>query len=720
MALVMGIAPLSFAASETRVFDASVATNKVAASLYTKVFADADGVGDFGSLGVSLLGADDTISGAVAIPATPFVGALDFASDPTDVYTVALTGGTRFTVVLTGDAQLSCDAYLYEPFTTDANASYAMAGTLGDGYPKKLTYDVPAGEGGDYHLAIDAVAGAGSYTIAWATCPVPSGPDDNIPGVVPASNTLNGDLDCTTDSDDVFQLTLAEGKRLQVTLTGAVGTDFDLYLYGPTSTNIGLDLPIGGSAGKTSAEAFLFDVPAGAAGTYYLVAHAATGAGAYTLDWAVTDVPAGTWQTRSSAVPFSFMTGSVQGSLNLFTNANDVYSVVLTAGDRFDATLSGDANTDFDLYIYGPTGAPVAWSNDSAYPERAVLDATAPGTYYVEVRAFSGAGEYTLQYATSLTPAWTATDRLAGDDRYKTAVKLSQSCYADNACGTVVMATGEDFPDALSASGLAGAYCSPILLTRKSGVSSEVLAELSRLGARKVVLIGGTPTLPAAIADSLTKAGYSVSRVAGVNRYATSAAVATEIARLKGSAFAKKAFVARGDLFADALALSPFAYSQGYPVLLTRTDKLAPECSNVITSLGISEVYIAGSTSAVSASVMSSLNAIPAVTSPVVRLAGADRYATAVAVAEYGIDFWWGSASYVGIATGTNFPDALGGGAVTGSNGGVMLLTNPKSLSAPTELFLKGSARDVKRAEIYGSSLAVSESVRSQVDDCMK
>ena len=74
----------------------------------------------------------------------------------------------------------------------------------------------------------------------------------------------------------------------------------------------------------------------------------------------------------------------------------------------------------------------------------------------------------------------------------------------------------------------------------------------------------------------------------------------------------------------------------------------------------------------------------------------------------------------MGIATGTNFPDALGGGAVTGSNGGVMLLTDPKTLSAPTRTFLEGNAGDVKCSEIYGGSSAVSESVCTQVDGCLK
>ncbi|MCE5190987.1 MAG: cell wall-binding repeat-containing protein [Actinomycetia bacterium] len=671
--------------------------------------------------GIRPLGADDTIAGAVPLPVSPVGGTLDFATDSTDVYSVTLAAGTRFTVVLTGDASLSCDAYLYDPFVTDADATAAAAGTLGDAFPKKLSFDVASGEGGEYHLAIDAVAGSGSYTLAWSASAVPSELDDDIPGIIAPASPVNGSLTEISDVDDVFRMTLAEGQRIQATLSGPAGADFDLYLYAPGVGSVSAVLPIGGSAGPGSSEYFVYDVSAGGAGVFYLDVHCARGSGPYSLVWSISDVPAGTWETASAASPLATGSGTVDGGLNRLTDANDYFSIVLAAGDRLSITLTGGAGTDFDFYTYGQGGSnPLAWANDAAYPERVVLDAAVAGTYYIEVVSFSGSGQYTMDYATSRTPVWSDTVRLAGTDRFKTVVALSAATFAAGSCETVVMAMGENFPDALAASGLAGVYRSPILLTRKTSVPAEVLGELSRLGAHNVVIVGGAAAVGPEVEAALQHAGIQPTRIQGANRYSTAAAVAAEVARLKGPDFAKVAFVTRGDVFADALALAPFAYSQGYPVLLTRTDSLVPECSGAISSLAISEVYVAGSNRAVSDGVKGSLNDLPTVISPVERLGGSDRYATAAAIAEKGLKLWWGDAAHVGIATGLNFPDALGGGAVCGSLHGVLLLTSPTSLSAPTAAFLSAHGSEVVDTEVYGGSSVLSDVVKSQIDQLIK
>ncbi|MDO8942018.1 MAG: cell wall-binding repeat-containing protein, partial [Desulfobacterales bacterium] len=377
-------------------------------------------------------------------------------------------------------------------------------------------------------------------------------------------------------------------------------------------------------------------------------------------------------------------TGTRAGTLDRLTNANTFYKWTLSEGQRFEATLTAEAGTDFDIYLYGPDGVtPLAWSNGGSYPEHLMWDVTATGTYYIEVVSFSGSGAYGVEFSTVATPAWVATTRSAGGDRYATAISLSQGAFATGSVTTAVLATGQNFPDALSAAGLAGVYHSPVLLTKTASLPAGLVSELERLGAQNVVIVGGEPAVSLSVAGDLVNAGFSVSRVAGGHRYSTSAAVADRIAALKGSAFGKMAFVARGDAFPDALALAPFAYSQGCPVLLTRTSALSSECADAINRLSIQEVYIAGSTAAVSSGVESSLNALPSVTMPVSRLAGANRYETAAVIATKGLEFWWGTAGYVGIATGTDFPDALGGGAVCGSRGGVLLLTDPKNLSAP-------------------------------------
>jgi putative cell wall-binding protein len=702
---VVGVAAGAVPASEDQ------RAEKAATQLYAKPVVGSDaGV-------LRPLDADDTIAGAVTLPASPAGGALDFATDTTDVYAVTLTAGTRFTLVLSGAATLSSDAYLYDPFAMDADATAALVGTLGDGYPKKLTFDVPAGLDGVYHLAIDAAGGSGSYAITWSSFPTPSGPDDDVPGVVPAGAMIEDALSDTTDVDDVYRVVLGEGQRLQAALTGAAGSDFDLHLYAPATEHVSDVLPVAGSAGSSSSEYFVYEVPADEAGTYYLAAHAADGAGAYSLTWTVEDVPVGAWESASAATPLAASSGTITNTLNRLTDANDFMSRSFAAGERLEIGLTGAAGTDFDVYIYGPNAAdPIAWADGTTYPERITLDVTTSGVYYIEVVSFSGSGQYELTYATSLTPDWIGTVRLAGTDRFKTAVALSAATYAADSCPTVVLATGENFPDALSASGLAGVCESPILLVRKYTVPDDVFVELDRLGAENVVIVGGTPAVAPEVVTALQNEGLQVSRVSGLNRYATSAAVAEEVARLKGPLFAKAAFVARADVFADALALAPFAYSQGYPVLLTRSDALVTECSDTITSLGISEVYIAGSEKAVSAGVMSALNALPTVVAPVVRLAGSDRYSTAAVIAEYGLDFWWGSAAYVGVATGLNFPDALGGGAVCGARGGVMLLTAPTSLSTPASDFIGAHAQEVVETEVYGGSNVVSDVVKLQLD----
>lgn len=74
--------------------------------------------------------------------------------------------------------------------------------------------------------------------------------------------------------------------------------------------------------------------------------------------------------------------------------------------------------------------------------------------------------------------------RFAGSDRYQTSLEISQG-WPDKSVETVVVATGGDFPDALAATPLAGAYESPLLLTKKDSLPIGFAAELKRLGAKK-------------------------------------------------------------------------------------------------------------------------------------------------------------------------------------------------------------------------------------------
>jgi len=312
----------------------------------------------------------------------------------------------------------------------------------------------------------------------------------------------------------------------------------------------------------------------------------------------------------------------------------------------------------------------------------------------------------------STTPV--VSTRVSGPNRYATALMVSEKNFS--AASTVVIATGLDYPDALSAAGLAGVYHAPLLLTSPKSLTTGVAAEITRLGATKVVIIGGTSAVSDAVKTQIASAtGATVTRVSGNDRYATSAAVATKVAAELGTGFAGSAFLVRGDQFADALAASPLAYGNGVPILLTSATTLSSATSAAIKALGIDDIAIIGGTSAVSASVQTAVAALPG-TPAVQRVSGSDRYVTAYEVAEFGLDNGLCTTDFVGVATGADFPDALGGGIAAGENGGVLLMTSPTKLASVWTSFLTDECSPSTIAQVFGGTSAISNAVKIQID----
>ena len=103
--------------------------------------------------------------------------------------------------------------------------------------------------------------------------------------------------------------------------------------------------------------------------------------------------------TPATAVP---LVASQTGSLDVAGDRIDVYSVTLTAGDRFGAVLLGDGLLNADAYLYGPgivdlaTTPALAGSIGDAFEKSLSYDVTADGTYYVAVTPAAGSGSYIL------------------------------------------------------------------------------------------------------------------------------------------------------------------------------------------------------------------------------------------------------------------------------------------------------------------------------------
>lgn len=246
-----------------------------------------------------------------------------------------------------------------------------------------------------------------------------------------------------------------------------------------------------------------------------------------------------------------------------------------------------------------------------------------------------------------------STSRLAGGDRYATAVEVSRSRFGPGV-PVVWVASGRDFPDALAAGAAAAEDGGPVLLVDGGRVPESTAGELQRLGPGRILVAGG----PAAVPDSAVEQlrGYApVTRTSGGDRYATAAAVS-------GAAFdsAGVAYVASGERFPDALSGVPAANADRAPLLLVSRDAVPGATEGELRRLGVRRVVLLGGTGVVSGGVESQLRAIAG---EVQRVAGADRYATSALVS---------SRTFQGgvpvlLATGASAADALAGGpAATG------------------------------------------------------
>jgi len=169
-------------------------------------------------------------------------------------------------------------------------------------------------------------------------------------------------------------------------------------------------------------------------------------------------------------------------------------------------------------------------------------------------------------------------------------------------------------------------------------------------------------------------------RLAGANRDATAVAISQAAFPDAGSAGA--VVLARSDGFADALAGGPLAAAKHGPLLLTSSDSLdgvtKAEIQRVLPIGGT--VYVLGSTTALSAKVFAAITAVGDVP---VRLAGADRFGTAIAVANT-----LGNPSTVFEVSGLDFPDALSAVPAAVNTGGAILLTNGPAQAKATAAYL--------------------------------
>lgn len=304
---------------------------------------------------------------------------------------------------------------------------------------------------------------------------------------------------------------------------------------------------------------------------------------------------------------------------------------------------------------------------ESPTPERSDTDAT-DGTPQTLARA-------TVQ--TVIEPFGPGTHRLAGADRFATAVEISKRFSPG--VPVVYVATGVDFPDALAAAAAAAHRGGPLLLTPPDILPDAVRAEIARLAPARVIVAGGEAVVSAKVFTELSSLSPSIARLAGIDRYETGERIVAE-----AFASSAEAFIATGRSFPDALAASAAAGAKDMPVILVdgMGESVSSTATGLMRGLGVSTVRIAGGTGAVGTGIERSLETQGFA---VERHDGADRFLTAVAIN----DAIFGPMRPVGsgfLATGAEFADALAGAALAGGVGGPLFVVRQACVPGPVKL----------------------------------
>ncbi|HZQ83433.1 MAG TPA: cell wall-binding repeat-containing protein [Acidimicrobiales bacterium] len=221
-------------------------------------------------------------------------------------------------------------------------------------------------------------------------------------------------------------------------------------------------------------------------------------------------------------------------------------------------------------------------------------------------------------------------------------------------------------------------------------------------------LVGSVLAVYLPAAPTSATAAFAMGRLGGADRYATSALVAE-----RAFAVAPTVILATGTNYPDALAASYLAGNIIAPILLTTPDlPLSPSTTAALGVLGTRNLILVGGTSAISAAEQATLSQTYSVT----RVSGATRYDTMAAVDQYpgtSVSVFQGLRTAF-LATGRDFPDAVGAGPIAYAKKFPIILTDSATLSSQAVATL--TALGIQQVIILGGMSAILPAVEAAVN----
>ena len=368
----------------------------------------------------------------------------------------------------------------------------------------------------------------------------------------------------TTQTDvDYFLIQANASGSLKVTLSQIPsGANYDLELYNSSGSLVGSSTQSGNKA-----ESLEVNV---SSGNYYLKIYSVSGSSDEKPYCLRVEGSAGASVSRQFG--FSRIETAVDISQRTFPSGSNY--VILATGYNFPDALAGAPLA----YSYN---APLLLTSFHSLPDVVKDEIKRLGASKAII--LGGTLAVSASVESELKSMGLSVTRISGANRFETAVKIAEKLkQREGNPGKVVIATGYDFPDALSASPLAAAKNYPILLVKTTSIPSETKSFLQSLpsSSRSALIMGGTLAVSSSVESEIKSLGYSVTRISGANRYDTAKQMAT-YAVSNGFSYSVT-LMATGANFPDALAGGILgAKSQG-PLLLTKFEELSSETQSLL------------------------------------------------------------------------------------------------------------------------------------------
>ncbi len=294
-----------------------------------------------------------------------------------------------------------------------------------------------------------------------------------------------------------------------------------------------------------------------------------------------------------------------------------------------------------------------------------------------------------ISLSTKVDAASLESKRLGGADRYETCSQIVNEGWKSS--DYVVIVNGSNFPDALSASTLAKKYNAPILLNESTKLGSITCDQIKRLNVKKAFIVGGTGVISSKIEDQLHAMKIESERFHGLDRTATSVAVANKIGTSNGI------ILTTDSDYTEALSISPIAAKLQIPIILVPKDSIPTSVSKFIRDKNIPKTYVLGGEDLISDVVSSQF-------SNVKRIPGNNKYERNINIINAFSDKF--DFNSICLAYSEDFADALSGSAFAALNDNPVILVGSRPTPV-TQKFI--SNKNFSKLYVLGGIAGITE-----------